>query len=424
MKSLNYTGFLLIGVLLFLLSCGNVSERTPEMTPEKWADDIENLFSTLESKHINLYHSIPKYEVQQEINLLLETLPKLSNDEVFISLSKIVNSFDDSHTGIWAQSEFYSSYPLEFFVFSNTEIRVLRAPKKYPDLIGAKLLSIDNIPLQEVISEVAQVIQCIDNWHSQSARLAKYMKYAKILKGLGISKNEDSANFEFLLENGTQKTIKLEALSQAEYSTALTRYLELETPFHFDKSVMGTPYLWYQPYEEYRTGYIYFAGYPNLLQMRRFAIAVSRDIIQRDIKNIIIDVRNNGGGDFYVGLELIKLLSATDQINWRNGVYVIAGRTTYSAGMSNTAHCKELLNARIIGEPTGANPNDYQDAEMFQLQNSKLRVQFSKRYYRFQDTISKGIIPDVYIKPDWKTIKNKIDAPLKWILEDIKQNKK
>ena len=59
---------------------------------------------------------------------------------------------------------------------------------------------------------------------------------------------------------------------------------------------------------------------------------------------------------------------------------------------------------------------------MFQLKNSKLRVQFSKRYYRFQDTVSNGIIPDFYIKPNWETLKNGIDSNLQWIIEDIKQN--
>ena len=124
MKILNYTHSLFLVLLLFLLSCGNASERTLEMTPEKWRDDIENLFSTLELKHINLYHSISKDKVQKEVNLLLEELPKLSNDEIFLRLSKIIKSLDDSHTGIWNQSEFYNSYPLEFFVFNDTEIRV------------------------------------------------------------------------------------------------------------------------------------------------------------------------------------------------------------------------------------------------------------------------------------------------------------
>ncbi|WP_205410241.1 S41 family peptidase [Aquimarina longa] len=392
------------------------------MTVEKWENDIENLFNTLKSKHINLYHSLPEIEMEQAVDSLLKNLPDLSDDQIFIRLSKIIRSLDDSHTGIWAQPKFYNTYPLEFFIFSDTEIRVLRTPKDYPELLGAKLVGIDNTTLNEIISKVLLVIQCADNWYSERDRLARYLKYSKVLKALEITNEGESANFEFILENGTYKTIKLEALPQTEYLASLKDPINLESPFSFEESLIGTPYLWYQPIDKLKTGYLYFAAYPSALQMRRFAVALSRDVIQRGTKNIIIDVRDNGGGNFYVGLELIKLLSSTDQIDWKNGVYVITGRKTYSAGMSNTAHFKELLNAKIVGERTGGNPNDYQDAEMFQLQNSKLQVQFSKRYYRFQDTISNGIIPDVHIKPSWKMLNNKIDANIKWVLEDIKQN--
>ena len=412
-----------LSALCFLIffACNKKEDETTKMTVEKWKDDIENLLNTLERKHINLYHSVPESQVQKAVDSLIKKLPELSDDEIFINLSKIIRSLDDSHTGIWAQPEFYDAYPFELFVFSDSEIRVMRAPKNHPELLGAKLISIDNTALQEVIRKVLPIIQCADNWYSERERLARYVKYAKILKILDVTKKEDAANFKFLLENGTQKIVKLKAVPQAEYRISLDNSLEFESPFRFDKSLMGIINLWYQPNDELKTAYIYFEKYPNALQMRRFAVAVSRDIIQRGIKNIVIDMRNNGGGNFFVGLELIKLLSTIDQIDWENGVYVVTSRKTYSAGMSNTAHSKELLNAKIVGEPTGANPKDYQDAESFQLQNSGLRVQFSKRYYSFQDTISNGIYPDVHIKPNWESLKQGIDSSLLWILEDISQ---
>jgi len=411
----------MILLLFVFFGCKDYQEEPAKMNVEKWENDIKTLFNTLESKHLNLYHSISKNKVEQEVDSLLKVLPSLSDDEVFINVSKIIRSLDDSHTGIWAQPTFYDAYPLEFFVFSDTEIRVSRAPINHPELLGGKLLFIDETPLHEIIKEVLLIIQCADNWYSESDRLARYMRYSKALKILGITKKEESANFAFLLENGTQKTVRLKAISNADYSASLGKPKVIKSPFHFDKSVIGMPYLWYQPKDELKTAYIYFEGYPNALQMRRFSVALSRDILKRGIKNIVIDVRNNGGGNFYVGLELVKLISSIDQIDWLNGVYVMTSRVTYSAGMSNTAHFKELLNAKIIGEPTGANPNDYQDAEMFELQNSKLQVQFSKRYYRFQDTVSNGITPDVNIKPKWETLKKGIDSNLEWILHDIKQ---
>ncbi len=415
--------FLFISFLLLFSGCQEKRQSFSEMTSAKWENDINYLFQNLEKKHINLYHSSSKDTVRSKISNLVNKLPNLSDDAVFVSISKIMRSFDDSHTGIWAQPKFYDSYPIEFFVFDDTEIRVVQAPKNHPELLGAKLISIDNTMLNEVLKELLLVIQCADNWHSERERLARYLKYSKILKYTGIADKESSATFEFLLENGTQKTVKLEALPKTEYENYLGNPLYFKSPFQYEKALIGTSYLWYQPNDELKTGYIHFSSYPNALQMRRFGVAVSKDIIQRGVKTIIIDVRNNGGGDFYVGLQLIKFLSFLDQIDWENGVYVLTSRQTYSAGMSNTAHFKQLLNAKIIGEPTGANPNDYQDAQTFQLPNSKLQVQYSKRYYRFQDTVSQGILPDVYIKPNWQDFKKGIDSSLEWILNDIRFKK-
>ncbi|KXX66872.1 S41 family peptidase [Flammeovirga sp. SJP92] len=424
MKLSFYTNTLFSVVLFFLVSCESTPENSNEMTPEKWKSDIEYLITTLESKHIHLYHSNARDSVQKQVDILQQKLQHLSDDEIYLQLAKIIKSLDDSHTGIWQQGDYYDAYPLEFFVFSEQEVRVTRTPKNHSELLGAKLLSIDGTPLTHIIKEVSSVAQCTDNWYSESERFASYLKYSKVLKGFGITKKEDAAIFEFQLEDSTKKKLSLNAVPNSEYLSTLTAPIQLNSPFKFENAVIGVPYLWYQPLEELHTAYIYFSGYPELLQMRRFAIALTRDIIKKDLRNVIIDLRDNGGGNFFIGIELIKSLSFINQIDWKDGVYVITHRTTYSAGMSNTAQCKELLNAKIVGEPTGSNPNDYQDAEGFPLPNSQLWVQFSKRHYQFQDSVSEGILPDVHIQPKWENWKNKVDADLTWILEDIRKNNK
>jgi predicted alpha/beta-fold hydrolase len=90
-------GSLLIFILLTFLGCQEKKELTPKMTTANWEGDIEYLFNTLEKKHINLYHSTSKNIVRQKVNSLIKELPNLSEDEIFIRLSKIIRSLDDSH---------------------------------------------------------------------------------------------------------------------------------------------------------------------------------------------------------------------------------------------------------------------------------------------------------------------------------------
>lgn len=85
---------------------------------------------------------------------------------------------------------------------------------------------------------------------------------------------------------------------------------------------------------------------------------------------MVIDFRGNGGGDFFVGLTLAYYLNLADSIDWRSGVYVLTDKYTFSAGVSNAAQYRQILNARIVGEPTGGNPVGYQDMGSFILPNS------------------------------------------------------
>lgn len=101
-------------------------------------------------------------------------------------------------------------------------------------------------------------------------------------------------------------------------------------------------------------------------------------------------------------MTLAYYLNLADSIDWRSGVYVLTDKYTFSAGVSNAAQYRQILNARIVGEPTGGNPVGYQDMGSFILPNSELTVTYSKRLFRFQDTATQGIRPDVLIEYDWR----------------------
>jgi len=422
MKAITY---LILSLLIyFSVSCNNKpAEKTP-MTPDKWKSDLDYLVKTLKARHINPYHTASKSDIYNRVDSLKKRIGTLSEHQITVEFSKIVRALDDSHTGIWTSNpSYYQSYALGFFSFDDDGFRVLRTSKENASLLGTKLIRIDNMPISEVIQRIEPMIQCADNYYSIQARLADELRYGVRLHALGITKNQNTATFEFLLPDSSVQKVNLQTVASHEYEPTLTESLELKDvkkTFTFQKASLGTEKLWFQTTDNLKIGYIYFAGYLNNLQMRRFAIAVSRELIKHNTQKLIIDVRYNGGGNFFNGLQLAKLLTINDNLDFENGIYVLTSRYTYSAGMSNTAHFKELLNAKLVGEPTGANPNDYQDADGFSLPHSQMWVQYSKRHYRFQDSISNGIIPDVHIKPKWSDYQQEHDEVLAWVLKDIR----
>ncbi len=98
-------------------------------------------------------------------------------------------------------------------------------------------------------------------------------------------------------------------------------------------------------------------------------------------------------------------------------MYVLANRATYSAVMVNVVQFRQLLNARIVGEPTGANSNGYQEMGQFHLPNSSLLIPHSKRLFRLQESDTLRVQPDVLIVPKWKNHQEGIDGVLEWVLE-------
>jgi hypothetical protein len=98
---------------------------------------------------------------------------------------------------------------------------------------------------------------------------------------------------------------------------------------------------------------------PHQGAMIEFADKVYTALETTEARNIVIDFRENFGGNFFIGLLLAANLVALDTIDWKEGVYVLISGKTFSAAMSNAAQFVSILNARLVGEPTGANPCGY-----------------------------------------------------------------
>jgi hypothetical protein len=73
-----------------------------------------------------------------------------------------------------------------------------------------------------------------------------------------------------------------------------------------------------------------------------------------------------------------------------------------------------------VGEPTGGRPNGYSEHGEFTLSNSKLVVNYSSRYYKFQDKDTPAVMPDKIIEPRWDAYRAGEDPVMAWIVEQPK----
>ena len=402
-------------ILLFSFYCNgqNIND---------WLEDIDYYHKILEEKHINLYHTISKKEFDAEIENLKNNLSHLTDFQIITALMRITQKVGggkgDGHTSVPLWNKNLTKYPITLSNF-NDDLRVVNIAKSHKQFLGHRLQSINNIPVVSIYEKVSKLTPFTENQYSLKDRTCSYILISEILTALNITTDIAQAKFTFIDAKGASKSTILKAYTSETLDSIHYEKIKYTHPSITQPKGSKFKYLWFSSFNNTKTVYIKCKAYPSEEEVNNFSKKVYHFIQEKKAKHLIIDLRDNYGGDFFKGLLLSSYLNACESINWESNVYVLINRKTYSAAMVNAIQFKQLLNAKLVGEPTGANPNGYQDMGQFNLPNSNLLITYSKRLFRLQDTKSNGVQPDIYITPKWENYKNGIDEILNWVVKDI-----
>lgn len=384
-----------------------------------WKEDLKIYKTTLEQKHIDLYHTVTKEEFFNEWNKISNNVYSLTDFEIVLKLMRLTRLINDGHTAVSLRNMTTHRFPFEV-EYIDKEWRVVKAIKERESLLKLSLIAIDDVPIQEVSIKVSEVAQFVENEYSEIVRTGSYLSISELLFNLDIIKNRNTAEFTFLDENSKEIKITLGVLDKYAVDKGNFTELNIGVPEILKPDKPMFDYLWYAPIKNTEAVYINFESYPSFKEMQVFGEKLVTYIAKNNIHKIIIDMRNNGGGDLYVGVVLAYALNLADSIDWKNGVFVLTSNKTFSAGTSNAALFKQLLNAKIMGQPTGSNPTGYQDMDSFTLPNSKLVITYSKRKFNLSSKVKQGIQPDVCLLYNWNDYKKGKDNIMQWLLNNIK----
>ena len=148
------------------------------------------------------------------------------------------------------------------------------------------------------------------------------------------------------------------------------------------------------------------------------------EVKQKNIQNVAVDLRGNGGGSSMVGNEFIKYLPVDSYYDgpydWRWGflefhsnvkisnkqyknllfngnVYILTDYDSFSAAKDFAMLIQDNRLGKVVGEPSANAVNGYGEVTYFYLPNTGLYVQIStKKWYRIDSTNT-----DEYVMPDY-----------------------
>jgi len=326
---------------------------------------------------------------------------------------KLTHKIGDGHTSFPLWNADLSSFPFQLTMI-NGDAYVIKATQEFEHLLGSKLEKINNVNIEHIYLLFSQLSPFSENQYSTKIRVAKYIPKAEILNGLGIINDSLEATFTFSIND---KKISLQLRPNRKNNYRATIDYRNDNTFFMEKKLNQD--IWFGTLNNKKVIYFKFHRYTSIANMASLSEDLLSFINRNQSEQLIIDLRDNYGGDFFVGLKLAQFLVLADSINWLSGVYVLINNGTFSAAMSNATQYTQLLNAKLVGEPTGAKPSGYQDMGQIMLPNSGLTVTYSKRLYHFKSDNIDALHPDIPIDITLKDYLLKNDSQLQWILNDI-----
>ena len=124
-------------------------------------------------------------------------------------------------------------------------------------------------------------------------------------------------------------------------------------------------------------------------------------INDKPVDYLVIDMRNNGGGNNYLNRPLVHGLIRSDRVNRFGHLFVLIGRRTFSAAMNGAVDIERNTNAVFVGEPTGSSPNFVGETTILVLPCSGLRLSCSSLYWQSSTATDRRtwISPSIVAEP-------------------------
>lgn len=347
------------------------------------AADVQLAAQHLRDDHPNLFHDLAPARFDAEVAQLEGRAGSLNDDELLVGLMRLaaLPGVRDGHTGIFpldpGNRRGLHAYPTRFYTFSDGVYVVGQADGA--DLLRARLVAVNGHPLDDVLAAVRPLVPH-DNDATLTLRETTYLNTPEVLHGLGLVPGLGPVRFTFEAD-GKRFDKDLSPLTVDTYERLIGDLVHPLVP----QGIAGRipPYvtrrndrIWTATLS---SGRLFYVGY-NEVQGNTDPTAqrVLKAAKSKKLRAVVVDVRNNGGGD---NRTYKPLLNALIQVAKTKRVIVLISRTTFSAAENFITDVESFAHPVFVGEPSGGSPNLYGDTVQTLLPSSGLMLRVAHIYW-------------------------------------------
>lgn len=444
-KWLPFSAIFLVIIILSFQQLFKNSSYNPErqFTVKQLQQDFLKTRNILENNHPALYYFHGKETLDRYFDDIYASIDSsLTVKDFFLLLSRITTKANCGHTyldlpkGYWKNANKIHKYlPFKLY-FQNAKAYLFKNYSQDASIPqGSEILSINDTPTSQIITNFLETIS--------SDGLNQTYKYAKMNRldyGLfpGYAEFPDTYHIIYVdRKDSLEKKIVIEALTHEEIIEARKSQFSKNweyRPFEFkliDSS--STAILTVRD----------FVGYSNK-DFQNFLTNGFEAVHQNEIQNLIIDVRNNDGGDPSHATAILSYLTDTPYIyfpphvlgywslkkpiephplNFKGKTFVLMDGGCFST----TGHFLSMIKynqwATLIGEESGGSYICYGCVENYTLPNTKLILNCARCVYRANVhgfNRERGIMPDIEVKPKIEDLIQNRDTVMEFVLEIVR----
>ena len=344
------------------------------------------------------------FHTKEEFSTMLDKyLDKESYDryDIYYIVEKLIKFLldkYDSHTKLYFKNSIY--FTISFKIQDN-DFYIVNIIDKYKDVVGGKLVSINNIPVEKIVYELEQIINYSTEEY-KNIMLTSDIKQLYILRSLpSINNNIDKITYQI---NCDGKMINVSFKEMERYDKLESTAKENYTYEKVDDILI-----------------IHYNSCKDIEKMKKLVEKLK--VIENDINYYIVDIRNNSGGFSNINHILIDFLTG-------KSIVTLINETVFSSGRMMLVDLKNI-GSYVIGTNISTSLNAFGNVPGgLEVEKLDLIVKRSNTYWYYDENLKcQGFTKDnfsSYFKDKKELLKPKVIEPDEYVyntVDDIISNK-
>jgi hypothetical protein len=359
---------------------------------EKWREDLAVMAARMEATHKNLYHSVTREDFAAAVKKLDARIPSLPRHRIIVEMMRIVAMVGDGHTNIYPtrdQKIGFHSLPVKLYLFSDGMF-IRAAERKYADIVGARVVKIGSVGVDEAVARAGEIVGH-DNEMGVRFFAPVLLAMPEVLEALGLSYSVERASLT-VEKDGKQRVVELPAAGPVEMTAADTDLSWVLKEGWVDMRENAPETLWLRDpknmfwFEYLRESKVVYAqinqiGNKGDESLASFSKRLFDFVDANPVDKLVVDLRldRGGNGSLLTPLEIAMVKSKIDQ---RGKLFILTGRSTWSAAQFLLDWAERYTNAIFVGEPSASRGNAYGDSRRITLPNSGVTARASVYYWQ------------------------------------------